>query len=382
MSETKDQYRRDREICHCEECQSGRYDPRDYMLYEEDFLRLDKERPFGLTGHLRAKNEALTVGECIESCIDFLDELIITYNDSEDETEEILQRYAQKYPDKIRLYHYKATVTPYTFFIRYKDLEKTLAFPEEDNIHNPANYYNFAYTKTRYKYYMKIDADQIYFADKIKSIKNFLYRMEPIGKIFSKLPNIIRRIINKVSKISTKISKKLSLSLYLLTNINNKKTFSLQLGGINLVRQGKDMVVSLEKDSIEDKKRCVFNGCVGDHTIWIPHSDIRCEHSKTRYYEIIRVPRGISFGFCWVHFGLVKNEIENKGESYTLLEFTNKSWKELMTNENFKENIGFNKTFTNFGEMWWDEDKKYITQEYYDKYFPSIVEYYRNNLLK
>ena len=48
----------------------------------------------------------MSVAECIDSCIDALDELIITYNKSSDNTEEILKEYEKKYPDKIRLYFY------------------------------------------------------------------------------------------------------------------------------------------------------------------------------------------------------------------------------------------------------------------------------------
>lgn len=35
----------------------------------------------------------MSIAECIDSCIDALDELIITYNKSTDATEEILKEY-------------------------------------------------------------------------------------------------------------------------------------------------------------------------------------------------------------------------------------------------------------------------------------------------
>ena len=56
----------------------------------------------GLSGFIRAKNEAQFIEACIDSCIDALDELIIVYNDCTDETPEIVERKRKQYPDKIK----------------------------------------------------------------------------------------------------------------------------------------------------------------------------------------------------------------------------------------------------------------------------------------
>ncbi len=32
------------------------------------------------------------------------------------------------------------------------------------------------------------------------------------------------------------------------------------------------------------------------------------------------------------------------------------------------------------GENFWNKDRKYITQKFYNKYFPSILEYYQKNI--
>ena len=87
-------------------CKNNEYNPLDYILSKEDFKRLDKERPIGISGHMRIKNEAMSLAESIDSCIDALDELIITYNKSSDNTELILKEYKNKYPNKISLYCY------------------------------------------------------------------------------------------------------------------------------------------------------------------------------------------------------------------------------------------------------------------------------------
>jgi len=135
----------------CKFCKNSDYDPLEYLVREEEFLNLDKERYLGISGHLRVKNEALSIAECIDSCIDFLDELIITYNDSEDNSEEILKQYAQKYKDRIRLYHYKPYVFPFTYADTIKNDLKINNFRDNDclydDIHTGANYYNYGYTK-------------------------------------------------------------------------------------------------------------------------------------------------------------------------------------------------------------------------------------------
>ncbi len=148
-------------------------------MKEEDFKVLDNDRPLGISGHMRVRNEAMSVAECIESCIDFLDELIITYNTSTDNTEQILEEYKNKYPDKIRLYHYKPNIIRcdvYEFNDKYS------------YVHSLSNYYNFGYIKIEYKYYMKIDADQIYFTEKLLEVRRAL--LKDIDVYYKKILNI------------------------------------------------------------------------------------------------------------------------------------------------------------------------------------------------
>ena len=46
----------------------------------------------GLSGLMRVKDDALTLEASIDSCIDGLDELIITYNDCTDNSAEIKKK--------------------------------------------------------------------------------------------------------------------------------------------------------------------------------------------------------------------------------------------------------------------------------------------------
>ena len=72
-----------------------------------------KELKPGLSGIVRAKNEASFIEACIDSCIDALDELVIVYNDCTDDTPAIVKRKAKQYPDKIKIYAYEHHVLSY-----------------------------------------------------------------------------------------------------------------------------------------------------------------------------------------------------------------------------------------------------------------------------
>lgn len=90
--------------CECSQCKNREYDISEYLVLEDDLKILDNERPLGISGHLRVKDEAMSLAECIDSCIDFLDELIITYNTSSDNTEEILKNYEKNILKKLNYF--------------------------------------------------------------------------------------------------------------------------------------------------------------------------------------------------------------------------------------------------------------------------------------
>ncbi|MGL4394373.1 MAG: glycosyltransferase [Brevinema sp.] len=357
-------------ICTCERCQKGSYNPQDYMIPEEEFLQLNQPRPFGISGHLRAMNEALTVAECIESCIDALDELIITYNDSEDNTEEILKEYAAKYPDKIKLYHYKPWVAPATYREITQHNHKNFdQFRSSDNIHNSANYYNFGYTKISFSHYMKIDGDQIYFHKKIMKIKKTLKLGIKLGKninnknpFFSIILKILRRLFSKINQTFEII----------LAHILYKESLVLNMGGVELWLKENQLSTALV--AFDHNKISFFNGCAGDTMLWIPTANTRYQQHPTATYETINIP-GISVdvGFIWCHFGLIKSKvkIENQNLSFSLTEFMSLSWNQILQRtDHFKildhEIWAFQKSFV-FGQNFWDLDRSYLFDPSYQK---------------
>lgn len=112
-----------------------------------------ENRENGLSGFMRVRNEAEYLEEAVDSWINQLDELVIVYNNCQDNSEEIIVKCLQKYPNKIKAFHYIPIVYP-------QGSEKFKALPADD-VHSLVNYYNFSLSKTTKKWAIKIDGDLI-----------------------------------------------------------------------------------------------------------------------------------------------------------------------------------------------------------------------------
>ncbi|KLI48123.1 hypothetical protein SZ41_07615 [Brachyspira hyodysenteriae] len=360
--------------CECEQCKNKEFNPEDYIIKEKDFKVLDEERPLGISGHLRVKDEAMSLAECIDSCIDALDELIITYNKSTDNTEEILKEYAQKYPDKIRLYYYKPNIILYD---NNKYLEK---FPI---LHNLCNYYNYGYIKIKYKYYMKIDADQIYFTDKLLSIRKALFKdiskeiselnfynkllwFIPIRKIrsilrYKKEKKLLNKILNSNYIDLDKISDIYDLILYYKLIIRKSCYFSL--GGINLIKFNNKLCLNTGN---------LLNGCVGDHSIWIPNSKSKYIMEKNAVTENIHLDDKFHIcgtGILWVHLGDIKKQ-HSLAKGFDVIYY-----EDINRKENFIYKVAIPMIHMYYKDHFFDNDKKYLTKEFYDRFLKKPLEY-------
>lgn len=132
----------------------------------------------GLSGLLRTRNEAKLLGPCIDSCIDALDELVVVYNDCTDETEAVLEEKKRQYPDKLKVYAYNHKVL--SFDLTYEEFEYAKTLPD-DSPRLYCNQCNFGLSKMQYKYAVKIDADQIYFADEVRKWRDVCAGKFPAG---------------------------------------------------------------------------------------------------------------------------------------------------------------------------------------------------------
>ncbi|WP_300712138.1 hypothetical protein [uncultured Brachyspira sp.] len=361
--------------CECEQCRNQEFNPEEYIIKEKDFKILDEYRPLGISGHLRVKDEAMSVAECIDSCIDALDELIITYNKSSDSTEDILKEYAAKYPDKIRLYYYRPNIIKY---------HKNEYITKYSLIHYLPNYYNFGYLKIKYKYYMKIDADQIYFKDKLLEIREAILSdincSETINKLLKidkiswyipikKLRNNFRTYyIKKLFNIKNKdykfngVEELLNLKDFIIySKIKNEYNYCLLLGGFDLV---------LNNNSFYLNTLNVYNGCVGDSFIFLPSKIYKYKIYEDLGVEIINIPpSNYISGFVWVHLGSVKRKhnVNSEIEFSTIVKITSEDILKYIDEKDY-----IKKDFT---IKYFDNDKKYLTQEFYDKFLKKPLKY-------
>lgn len=121
-----------------------------------------RRREDGISGFMRLRNEEDYLAVAIESHIEFLDELILVHNRCTDKTPNIAEMMRKKYPDKIKVYHYKPHVYPQGS----KEHEMLPANSENSLV----NYYNFALSKTTKKIAVKIDGDHAAIPEKFKTI--------------------------------------------------------------------------------------------------------------------------------------------------------------------------------------------------------------------
>lgn len=185
-----------------------------FSIKSEEIKKLDNPRALGISGHIRAKDEAYSIAQCIESCVEVFDELIITvqpfFNDSGiDETYEICKKYKEKYPDKIKLFYYTPEVGTISYFRDTKHynpdgLPDTIS---DTSIHSFAHYCNFGLKEISYKYYMRVDADQIYLTTKLKKIREAIIYADrfakphrrfidkALGRVFQPFYNLFRFIL-------------------------------------------------------------------------------------------------------------------------------------------------------------------------------------------
>jgi len=121
--------------------------------YEIDWQEWkEREKPFGISGCIRVRNEAQFMREAILSHLPFLDEVVIVTQPSDDETEDIANHLAEEYPE-ITAYHYPFVV----------DWIDTDGFYKKDP-NKPGHLVhmsNWALSKCRYSWISKTEGDVI-----------------------------------------------------------------------------------------------------------------------------------------------------------------------------------------------------------------------------
>ena len=297
--------------CTCSLCREGKYNSEDYYV---DMSFLKKERPIGVSGLLRVKNDAEFLSDCIESCIDALDELIICYQDCTDNAPGIIREKQRKYPDKIRVYYYAPPVLCHGLT---EDEKKYVFSLPDSSIHKLCNYYNYTLSKATYRYAMKIDSDQIYFADKLKRYCDAYRRMKKVSPTKLLLFKILSFFIRKISPYFL-WNPLIVIKAYegCLFRRIMKGDITLIMEGINLGLDSDGWKVCFLQEN--DEKKSIFNGGC-DHLLF--------EISEKTYYytkscngvPIERMDWGehICGGIFWYHLKGLKYP-----EQCTLFDFS------------------------------------------------------------
>ena len=117
-------------------------------------LHVDSRAP-GISGFMRLRNESQLLRIAIDSHLPHLDELILVYNNCDDDTPAICEDYAVRFPEKIRAIHYKPIVVPAG---SPEYLNDGIPDQAEESL---ANYYNFTLCQTTRKIAVKIDGDHV-----------------------------------------------------------------------------------------------------------------------------------------------------------------------------------------------------------------------------
>lgn len=289
--------------------------------------KLDEHRPLGLSGIMRVKNDASFIKQCVFSCINALDELIIVYNDCSDESPDVIEELRSEYPDKIKVFEY-----PYKVFgahLSQTDYEYARSLPK-DSPHLLCNYYNFALSKVTYSHALKIDADQLYFVDKLSHFREIIISCPKqkgsiIGKIFHLLFTAYRYFCLKLRKKLPFLPKTLIQWLtpfyerYALSQFSNGHA-AISLSGVNVFKDQK-WYVTMGRISKNDINLIPpFNG-EGDHLIFPMSSKVIYEPFEMSYYnklsgssfsiiEEFHHPYKVFYmGFAWFHLNTMRPNV-------------------------------------------------------------------------
>lgn len=240
----------------------------------------------GLSGFIRAKNEARFLSLCIDSCIDSLDELIVVYNDCSDDTEKILDEKLKQYPDKLKVYPFNHNILSHN--LSKEEFEYAISLPE-DSVRLHSTQCNYALSKVSFKYAMKIDPDQIYFADELAKWRDICSKKTKYtwsisfiwGWLFMMYISVYRRMSAKCNRpclfmIPDKLIDlfKNSYSKYLRWRLQ-KGNIAVSFSGVNLFYDG-EWTIPFDRYNVHPP----YNG-EGDHLLF----RVSDKTSFSKYYS-------------------------------------------------------------------------------------------------
>ncbi len=283
----------------------------------------------GVSGMMRVKNEGQFIEACVESCIDALDELIIVWNDCTDNSAEEIERMRMRYPDKIKTFEYKHKI--YAVGLTKEEYEYAKSLPS-DSPHLLCNYYNFCLSKVSCQYAVKIDADQIYFTDKLKYWCDFLRSDEPVDFKLSDCCCYLKRKLFGLFCMGIYATKSFWGKSFFGGEMSEKQMarythfvkymvkncgWNILISGQNVVSIGDDWYTTLGQKADDFNILPPFNG-IGDHMIFKVTPDCRYEvidmpsysMGRSDSYTLIEIfkcdARSLPIGFSWWHVNMMR----------------------------------------------------------------------------
>ena len=287
----------------------------------------------GISGIMRVKNDGCFIEACVESCIDALDELIIVWNDCTDNSADEIEKMRQRYQNKIKTYEYKYKV--YSVGLTKEEFEYAKSLPK-DSPNLLCNYYNFALSKVTYQYALKIDADQIYFTDKLK-VWCDAYREKEITKItisvvIGYMLDIYFRIVNKLNLLIGKVLPLIPYSIppYVrfqyetyLKYLISKHNIKISLSGLNVFYDNQwystmgaiDDEINILPPMNGTNDHCIFK--ISKETYYIPIVNKMYGQYRSEKYNIIELfvdhdSKYYNTGFFWFHLNSMREGTRQK----------------------------------------------------------------------
>lgn len=331
--------------------------PEKFDFYVDTQQLSQKRKDRGVSGMMRVRNDAEFLHLCVDSCIEALDELVIVYNNCSDASPEIIEALAKKYPSKIKAYHYLPKILAWNL------TEKTandIMCGIVDPVNTLAGYYNYALSKTTYRFVLKIDADQIYNSQELQYICE-LYRNDNRKSNLSFFERFFLTTVRGLMSISLRSVKYIEL-LYkkplieryhkALSRLIMKKKIPISLSGINVVSKSEGLYVTIGKYIPEGLNiMAPFNG-EGDHLVFEvkngvyfkPTIDETYNRLNGGHLNVIETLNGINYAWkwgipVWIHLNscrkniwkLTQENIKRYPNSFIELKtFFESSYKELI----------------------------------------------------
>lgn len=294
-------------------------------------MKIDTILCNGVSGIMRVKNDAEFIEASIDSCIDALDELIIVYNDCSDNSPELIYQKQKQYPKKIKVYEYKYIVYSINLTKEEYEYAKSLT---DDSPHLLCNYYNFALSKVTYKYALKIDADQIYFTEKLREwcdVYKFGCQIPTLAKYIGKTAWVYFCVLNKINckkdKIHCLLPQSFTRKLYpyyieYVKSLVSANKVNISLSGLNIVYNSQWCVTLGRKKNIINILP-PYNG-VGDHLIFKVTNKVYYISDDCKFYNRLRSDsyslierfvckeRSYNAGVFWFHLNAMRNNVKEK----------------------------------------------------------------------